>query len=107
MSLALRLRQRARRDLERISDQYDAEQEGLGHEFLAEVGETLHHLEEWPELTPVIGRMPDNLPIRKRNLKRFEYQIIYVLDGQSLHVLAVFHARSDPARLQDRTTDER
>ena len=48
------LRARAERDIHGVFEWYEAQQSGLGEEFLAHLRGTLESLREFPESAPVI-----------------------------------------------------
>lgn len=73
--------------------EYEGAQRGLGQSFLDEISRIERHLETNPRLYQrVLG------DIRRAIVRRFPYGLFYVVDGDTVHVLACFHLHRDPAR---------
>lgn len=64
----------------------------LANDFYLEVEVAIGFLREFAEA----GQKIHPAGVRKMILKRFPYQLIYVLEGQEFFVLAVAHQRSQP-----------
>ncbi|MBN2490381.1 MAG: type II toxin-antitoxin system RelE/ParE family toxin [Planctomycetes bacterium] len=76
---------------------YEAQEPGLGEEFLAAIEATLRAIRENPHRFPVVFR-----DTRRALVRRFPYAVYYrVLDDLAL-VIACFHARRDPKRWRKR-----
>ena len=100
--MRLRVRLRARRDIDDGADWYEATREGLGDEFLVEVERSLLKIEEHPESFPV--RYGE---IRRANLDRFPYGVFFWLpDESTIEILAVIHGSRHPDRWPRAVTDE-
>jgi plasmid stabilization system protein ParE len=84
-------------DLEEASSWYRLRREGLGDEFLQEVGKTLAKIEEAPRMYSQVYR-----DIRRALIKRFPYGIFFILDRGQVVVLAVHHHSRDPSSWQSR-----
>ena len=69
---------------------YDRKQAGLGDRFYDEVMASLDWITENPELP----RLRKNY--RRLNLKVFPFYIAYVVEGDSIWVLAVAHGKRKP-----------
>jgi toxin ParE1/3/4 len=65
----------------------------LANDFYLEIETAIGFLRDFAEAGQKIH--PDG--IRKITLKRFPYQLIYVLEEQEIFILAVAHQRSQPA----------
>ncbi len=92
MTLAVILRPRAERDIVIARDWYDAQQIGLGEEFLAAVQERLVAIRQFPEACPKIHKK-----VRRALVRRFPYLIFYLLTPDKIVVLAILHTSRNPA----------
>lgn len=93
MSLRVRLKAGAASDLADAMAWYDAEQFGLGNEFLNAVDDTLRRVAAHPLL------YRECRPgVRLAVLKRFPYLVFFVLDPEEIIVLACLHSRRNPRR---------
>lgn len=92
MTLGMILRQKAERDIEFARNWYDAQQVGLGEEFLSAVQERLVEIRRFPESCPEIHKK-----LRRALVGRFPYLIFYLLTQDKVVVLAVLHTSRDPA----------
>lgn len=95
--MTVRIRPEAEADIAAAYAYYEEASEGLGSEFLRAVEATLAIVERTPQLYAVVHR-----EVRRALLRRFPYGIFYVVDGDTVVVLACFHARRDPAQWQRR-----
>ncbi len=78
-------------------DHYEAEREGLGAEFLAELSAAMHTLSApGPECGPVIG-LPREPGVRRKLLVRFPYAIVFVESEAFVRVISVMHGHRRPA----------
>ena len=85
------LRRLAKLDLREARNWYDERQPGLGDALLDEVEAALEQIRELPELHPrVDGR------IRRAALQRFPYGLFYVVDGETIRVIAILHGARSP-----------
>jgi toxin ParE1/3/4 len=89
MTYALIVRAEAEADLLQAADWYEVRREGLGTVFLEEVNRLLES----------IRRNPHQFKIRYKKHKlrwglvnRFPYKIVYLLQQETVHVIAVTHA---------------
>lgn len=81
----------ARRELRRAIGRYDAEEPGLGDEFLAEVDRSVHRASERPD-----AGSPYLAGTRRVLTRRFPYSIIYQKRGEQIVIVAVAHQRRRP-----------
>jgi toxin ParE1/3/4 len=98
MTLEAVLRPAARAELDGATRWYEERQPGLGAQFLAEVDAAIE----------LASRQPDRYPIkhdkiRSVRVRRFPYSVFYIVEVDRIVVLAVFHARRDPAIWQARS----
>lgn len=97
MSLPVVLRPEAIRDAEEARDYLEAEQLGLGEDFLNRLDESLARLSEMPEMYGLVGRN-----LRAARLRRFTYVVYYRVHSDRIEVIAILHGRRDPSVWQSR-----
>jgi plasmid stabilization system protein ParE len=98
--MELRLRPEARLDLEAAARWYEAQEQGLGRQFLEEVRLTFERIRANPEAYPSGYR-----GTRRALIRRFPYGVIYLpvaTTGISV-VLAVLHCGRDPKLWRERS----
>lgn len=87
----------AEADVRAAFDWYEHQREGLGEEFLGELG----RVEETARSNPLAFRIIRR-DARRIMLHRFPYQLIFRLMGDVIVVVACFHGRRSPKRLERR-----
>jgi plasmid stabilization system protein ParE len=97
VSLPLEFRREARRDFDDGFDWYETQRPGLGRRFSDAVEATLRGVAAHPTRFAIV-----HADVRKATVKRFPYAVLYRADPQRVEVLAVFHAKRDPAVWRDR-----
>lgn len=70
---------------------FDEQREGLGDRFERDLSDTVRLLTEYP----LTGKSLSKL-VRKFPLHTFRYNVIYVLDGDEIAIVAVAHHRRRP-----------
>lgn len=85
-------------ELEADVERYERQREGRGQRFLSAVDTILALVERMPETFPVL-RAPR---VRAAKVSRFPYRVVYVLDGETIRVLAVAHGRRRAGYWRDR-----
>ena len=91
------IRPEAEADIEEAFRWYEAQSPGLGPAFVRAVDACLAGIERHPELYAEQYRRA-----RRVLLRRFPYAIFYVIQAESIDVVACFHVRRDPRRWQRR-----
>ncbi|MDQ3247933.1 MAG: type II toxin-antitoxin system RelE/ParE family toxin [Chloroflexota bacterium] len=76
---------------------YEEQVEGLGEEFLRAVDACLAAVQRTPAIYPLIHE-----EVRRALLRKFPYCIFYLIESNTVVILACFHARRDPKQWQDR-----
>ena len=76
---------------------YEEQSRGLGSHFLLCMEAALSQIKRHPDASPVVHRQ-----IRRALLRRFPYGVFYLLEDMRIVVLAVFHAKRNPARWKKR-----
>ena len=97
MNYRLLIRPEAELDLQDTYEWYEARNRGLGSEFIRAVDTCLSTIARNPEAYPVAHQQ-----IRRALLRRFPYGIFYLIEPETIVVLACFHAKQDPKRWQRR-----
>ena len=70
---------------------YEAEAQGLGAEFAAEVRAIVDQILEYPDAGSLV-----DAGVRRRLLRRFPYGIVYLCDIEPISIVAVMHQRRRP-----------
>lgn len=70
---------------------YEGCKPGLGHEFAIEVHSTIDNILSFPNAWTILK---DDM--RRCQIRRFPYGIVYSRDGDVIFVLAVMHLQRDP-----------
>lgn len=92
MTVSLVIRPEAEVDLERAYRWYESQSPGLGSRFLNSVDSALSLVQDNPLLFPEIYKH-----VRRALLRRFPYGVFYLSEDERIVILAVLHARRDPA----------
>ena len=93
MSRALIVRLRAERQAAAARDWYDERLEGLGREFIEELGSAILKAQQHP-----LHYQSVHLEIRRVLLRRFPYGVFYVAEEERVVVLAVLHQSENPEK---------
>lgn len=88
---------RAAKDLEAAVEWYDTRGANLGDRFLERVDELLGRLTEHPQLYSTVED-----EIRRALVRQFPFAVYYLLEGQTLRVLAILHTSRRPDYWRDR-----
>lgn len=97
MTLRVVFLRAARAEFDAAALWYDLQQAGLGMQFLSEINRVIDLTSNHPERFPT-----KYLEIRCAQARRFPYSVFFRLEAIRVVVLAVFHARRDPAIWQAR-----
>ena len=97
MTLAVVFRRAARREFDEAALWYEERRVGLGIEFGVEIDRAITLAANNPQRFPVMYR--NTRCVRAR---RFPYSVFFRAETTRIVVLAVFHARRDPAVWQER-----
>lgn len=98
MSLRLRIRPEAERDLEDAAAWYEEQRSGLGREFLEKMLQCMQRVTEQPQLYPLLYRNT-----RRALAHRFPFGVFYRVEEEIIVVVAVMHGSRDPQRWKQRT----
>jgi plasmid stabilization system protein ParE len=91
------LRVAAEADIEDAFHWYEAQNPGLGVEFLRAVEVSLGSIEREPELYAAVHKRARRVLVR-----RFPYALYFVIQPQTIDVVGCFHMRRHPRRWRSR-----
>jgi len=94
------IREVAEADLAEASHWYEQERESLGREFVAAARAFMHHICEFPGAYPMVQD-----EMRRANMRSFPYSVFYVLEDDTVSVLAVMHTSRHPDRWKRRNRE--
>jgi plasmid stabilization system protein ParE len=97
MTLRVVFRRAARAEFDAAALWYEDRQAGLGAQFVAEINRVVELVSNDPERFPT-----KHLEIRCAQARRFPYSVFFRSETNRVVVLAVFHARRNPAVWQAR-----
>jgi toxin ParE1/3/4 len=83
----------ARVDFDLAVDWYEAQQPGLGDDFLNEVYATVQRIVANPHAFARVARVPAEREVRILTVHRFEYLVIYEVLPSEVVILGILHAR--------------
>lgn len=86
---------------------YDERRPQWGEQFLAQFGETLGRITQFPQAFPVWPDTPLSSEIRQAPLAQFPYLVAYEIRGERILILAVAHAKRRPLYWITRASVER
>ena len=98
MVYQLSIRKEAEADIAEAYQFYEDCRPSLGSAFMICIDEAFSRIKGNPRQYRVIGK-----DIRRALVKRFTYGVFYTLNENEIIVLAVAHARRNPAHWQSRT----
>jgi plasmid stabilization system protein ParE len=91
---------RALRQTIKAARWYDRQKLGLGEDFLGEIEETFHRIQNGPRRYRVLGQ-----GLRRALVRRFPYAIYFPYDGADIAIIVVLHQRrsreSQPSATKD------
>ena len=99
MTLELIIRPEAEAEMGEAFDWYEERVPGLGSDFLLNVDAAFNAILRNPEQYPVVYKN-----LRRALIRRFPYQVFYLLEDKRIVVLAVFHAKRSPTHWRKRIT---
>lgn len=85
------VREEAAREIQAAFDWYEERSEGLGLEFLRAADACLAGVRRSPSAFPKVHK-----EVRRVLMRKFPYALFYLVERDSIVVLACFHARRDP-----------
>lgn len=97
MTYRLIIRPEAEAELAEAFDWYEHRVPGLGADFLVALDTAVDSILSNPLRHPVWYRS-----IRRALLRRFPYQVLFLVEEDTVTVIAVFHGARDPKHWQNR-----
>ncbi|HEY4051975.1 MAG TPA: type II toxin-antitoxin system RelE/ParE family toxin [Acidobacteriaceae bacterium] len=91
--------QAARAELIDAQDWYENEASGLGRRFRATIDALIERMSANPRQFPIVFKN-----IRRALLRRFPYALFFIVENETLLVIACFHGSRDPTKGQERTS---
>ena len=89
--------QAARAELIDAQDWYEGEVSGLGRRFRAAIDVLIARMSKNPQQFPLVFEN-----VRRALLRRFPYSLFFVIEDETLLVIACYHASRDPFHWQKR-----
>jgi plasmid stabilization system protein ParE len=87
----------ARVELIDAQDWYEAEAPGLGRRFRAEIDSIVRRMTDNPRQFPMVFKT-----LRRARAKKFPYSLFFLIEPDTLLVVACFHSSRDPRHWQKR-----
>ena len=87
----------AQTELIEAQDWYEHEAPGLGRPFRVAIDRLIERMSASPRQFPVVFK-----DVRRALLRRFPYMLFFVIEGETLYVIAFFHASRNPLHWQTR-----
>lgn len=91
MTVKARLRPEAEEDLAEAALWYEANEHGLGGQFLDQVQATLAAISDQPAAYTVVHNS-----VRRALVRRFPFGVFYTADNDGVVVIAIFHGSRNP-----------
>lgn len=97
MTYRLIIRPEAEAELADAFEWYERHAAGLGDDFLLAIDRVVDSIVGNPFQYPVLYRN-----LRRALIRRFPYQVLFLVGSDTISVIAVFHGARDPRRWQHR-----
>lgn len=97
MTYRLIIRPEAEAELAEAFDWYERRVPGLGEELLVAVDTAVGTILSNPLQHPSVHR-----DVRRALMRRFPYQVLFIIEADTVVVIAIFHGARDPRRWQER-----
>jgi toxin ParE1/3/4 len=91
MTYQIVVRPEAAREVQEAFDWYEQRSEGLGLEFLRTADACMAGVQRNPLAFPKVHK-----EVRRVLMRKFPYALFYLIEGESIVVVACFHAKRDP-----------
>ena len=97
MSRELIVRPEAEAELAESFEWYESRIPGLGLDFIRAVDSLFNSIIRNPQAYPVAYKT-----VRRALTRKFPYEVFFIVDVGTVAILAVFHAKRNPQRWQER-----
>lgn len=81
---------------------YEGARSGLGETFANEVDRVIALTLEFPEMGAPVVDTPPELGVRRQLVRRFDVEFDYLVSGDTIVVIAIFHCKRRPGYWKDR-----
>ena len=98
MNYKLLIRSEMELDIEEAFEWYEEHNPGLGFEFIRAVDICLASIGRYPLAYPLVHR-----EVRRALIRRFPYGIFYLVEEDTIVVIASFHVKRDPQQWQSQS----
>jgi plasmid stabilization system protein ParE len=95
---SVKFTQAARLELIEAQDWYEREAPGLGSRFREAIDFLARRMSANPLQFPIVFK-----DVRRALLRRFPYSLFFIVEPDTVRVIACFHASRDPIQWQRRT----
>ncbi len=102
MSLTRRIHPEAAEELLEAARWYEAEQQHLGDDFMAEVEDAVLGVHDWPRAAPVFPGWDEEPVVRSKRVRVFPYRVLYYLTVSSVVIVDYANTRRKPRYWQHR-----
>ena len=96
MTARFRIEPEASAELGEAALWYERQRQGLGREFLEAVELAQEFIARFPRAGTPVPDVPPELPVRRVPVKRFPFQVVYLVLADVIRVLAFAHDRRLP-----------
>jgi plasmid stabilization system protein ParE len=83
---------------------YELARPGLGDGFVREVEAALALTLEYPEIGTPVADTPPELKVRRQLIRRFGVEVDYMIESDTILVVALFHCKRRPGYWAQRLT---
>ena len=97
MNQKILIQPEAELDLQAAFNWYEKNSRGLGSEFIRVVDASLSAIQRNPFAYPIVYR-----EIRRKLIRRFPYGIFYLIESETIYIIACLHVKRDPHQWQRR-----
>ncbi|MEM7593126.1 MAG: type II toxin-antitoxin system RelE/ParE family toxin [Cyanobacteria bacterium P01_A01_bin.83] len=91
MTYKILIQQEAELDLQDAFNWYESNSRGLGSEFIRAIDASLSQIQRNPFAYQVVYR-----ELRRKLIRRFPYGIFYLIESETIYVIACFHVKRSP-----------
>ena len=93
MNHSISISSRAQKEITEAFLWYEQQRSGLGVQLMLLLEKKLELLQQNPNLYPTVYKA-----IHRSLIKKFPYSIFYIVDGNTVEILAFFHMKRKPIR---------
>lgn len=75
---------------------YEAQKPGIGQALINRAEQARQHIAVWPNAAPPFTTAEDGTVIRSKSIRGYPIRVVYVVDQDSILILAYAHNRREP-----------